>query len=126
MPALYIGFKEGVRCTIGGLRRMQVPFGVLLDTAPPLHEDTVYVTSMCDSFDTHISELTMHAANAAWDIRTHPAPTGEPRVGSILEADIDQAAKVWIERSRKLLGPGWQFLYEPQKKHIHLEFDYGK
>ena len=125
MSAKFIGFKEGVTISPCGLARMVMPFGVICDAAPALYEDTVFITSMNDS-KAHSIDLSMHYASAAWDIRTHPADGGEMRTGCIIAPGIDQEAKFWIIRARKLLGPGWQFLYEADKKHIHLEYDYGK
>lgn len=124
MPAKWIMFKPEARTTPVGIGRLSRISRVVVDTAPNLHGDTVFITSMNDS-EVHIAG-SLHDVNAAFDIRTHPNPDGTPRLGCILDKQIDTAAKVWLGHIKRFLAvedPGWEGQYEAQKQHIHLEFD---
>jgi len=79
---------------------------VARETAPDLHDQTVWVTSGNDS--THMKG-SKHYVNEAFDIRTHNVMEGH------------EASKMWVQRMKENLGVAYDVVLE--KDHIHVEFD---
>ena len=76
------------------------------DTAPPLINDTVWVTSANDS--RHM-EGSLHYKNRAFDIRTR----------NIINKN--EHADQWVADMREQLGEDYDIILESD--HIHAEFD---
>ena len=79
---------------------------VARETAPDLHDQTVWVTSGNDS--TH-KKNSKHYSNEAFDIRTLNLIDGR------------DAAIQWVTRMKEGLGVKYDVVLE--KDHIHVEFD---
>lgn len=85
---------------------IRVMLDVARETAPDLHDQTVWVTSGNDS--THMKG-SKHYDNEAFDIRTHNVLDGR------------EACTLWINRMKESLGANYDVVLE--KDHIHVEFD---
>lgn len=84
------------------IRRM---LDVARETAPELHDQTVWVTSANDS--THMKG-SKHYVNEAFDIRTF----------NLMDHD---AVSEWVRKMKESLGVNYDIVLE--KDHIHIELD---
>ena len=133
MPARWISWKPEVRVTPASLALAEQYLRVAAECAPELHDQTLVLTSGGEPAGGHQPD-SMHYAQAAWDIRTHPNDDGTPRTGAIVSPAgmggpqlvdfIDNEAARWARRIQKRLGAPHQVVYEKPRRHIHAEIDY--
>lgn len=106
------------------------------NTAPPLVDDVLVVTSANDGIHGKASQGTVgarersaHYRDEAWDIRTHPLPDGKPRPGAVVaENEMSRRSRIskWIDDAKLELdrlthGRADRYYIDAHGRHIHAQ-----
>lgn len=134
---LGIQAKEAVEWTgRHGEPEVWVMIQAFYNTAPPLVDDVLVITSANDGIHGRASqgpvgarERSGHYRDEAFDLRTHPLPDGRPRPGAIIaENAMARRARIaqWISEAKLELdrlthGRGDRYYIDAHGRHIHAQ-----